>query len=147
MNRRQRGTTAVEFAIASAIFFAVLLGILDFGRLLYTWNAIAEATRWGARQAVVCDRGSASVLARMQRIMPGLTSSNVAIDWYDANGVSASCDNTTCTGVAVRVNGLTISPVSPVAWIGFTNLAVPGFLTYLPREIMGQDPGSSSVCG
>lgn len=148
MNRRQSGTTAVEFAICAALFFTVILGILEFGRVLYNWNAVAEATRWGARQAVVCNAGSSSVLSKMQAIMPGLTASNVSVDWYGPGGtVSTTCDSSNCTGVAVSVNGLTISPISPVAWIGFTNLAVPGFSTYLPREIMGQDAGSSSVCG
>ncbi|WP_316153312.1 pilus assembly protein [Cupriavidus sp. BIC8F] len=146
MNRHQRGTTAVEFAIVAVLFFSVLLGILEFGRVLYTWNAVAEATRWGARQAVVCGRGSPSVLNRMQEILPSLKSANVSVSWYDANGLSASCDSASCTGVAVSVTGLTVSPASPASWVGFSSLAVPGFLTYLPREIMGQDAGSSAVC-
>ncbi|MGY2491440.1 TadE/TadG family type IV pilus assembly protein [Cupriavidus sp. CP313] len=146
MNRRQRGATAVEFAIAAVLFFGLLLGILEFGRVLFTWNAVAEATRWGARQAVVCGRGSPSVLNRMQEILPSLKSANVSVNWYDANGLSASCDSASCTGVAVSVTGLAVSPVSPAAWVGFSSLAVPGFLTYLPREIMGQDAGSSAVC-
>ncbi|WP_432259409.1 TadE/TadG family type IV pilus assembly protein [Cupriavidus sp. TMH.W2] len=146
MNRRERGTTAVEFAIVAVLFFSLLLGILEFGRVLYTWNAVAEATRWGARQAVVCGRGSPSVLSRMQQILPSLKSGNVSVNWYDANGISASCDSTSCTGVSVSVAGFSVSPVSPASWIGFSSLAVPGFLTYLPREIMGQDAGSSTVC-
>lgn len=147
MNRRERGMAAVEFALVAVLFFSLLLGILEFGRVLYTWNAVAEATRWGARQAVVCGRGSSSVLSRMQQILPTLTSNNVTVNWYDSNGISASCDSTSCTGVSVSVAGLSISPVSPASWVGFNNLAVPGFLTYLPREIMGQDAGSSTVCG
>ncbi|TDF66195.1 TadE/TadG family type IV pilus assembly protein [Cupriavidus sp. L7L] len=147
MNKRQRGATAVEFAIAAVLFFSLLLGILEFGRVLYTWNAVAEATRWGARQAVVCGRGSSSVLSKMQEILPTLKSGNVSVDWYDASGLSASCDSASCTGVSVSVTGLTASPVSPAAWVGFSSLAVPGFVTYLPREIMGEDPGSSAVCG
>lgn len=147
MNRHQRGATAVEFALVAVLFFAVLLGILEFGRVLFTWNSVAEATRWGARQAVVCGRGSGSVLSRMQQIVPSLSSSNVAVTWYDANGISASCDSTSCTGVSVSVTGMSASPVSPAAWIGFSSgLTVPGFVTYLPREIMGQDPGSGTVC-
>ncbi|CAG2140170.1 hypothetical protein LMG31506_02210 [Cupriavidus yeoncheonensis] len=148
MNKRQDGATVVEFAIVAVLFFSILLGILEFGRVLYTWNASAEATRWGARQAVVCSQGSGSVLSKMQAIMPSLTTSNVSVNWYDANGaVSTTCDSSSCGGVAVSVTGLTISPVSPVAWMGFSSLAVPGFSTYLPREIMGQDPNSASVCG
>ncbi|WP_296225370.1 TadE/TadG family type IV pilus assembly protein [Ralstonia sp. UBA689] len=147
MNKRQKGTTAVEFAIVAVLFLTVLLAILDFGRILFTWNAAGEATRWGARQAVVCAQGSSSVLSRMQRILPSLTSSNVTIQWYDSTGaVSATCDASSCAGVSVGITGLTISPVSPATWIGFSSLGVPGFSTYLPREVMGQDANSSSVC-
>lgn len=147
MNKHQKGTTAVEFAIVVALFLTVLLGILDFGRILFTWNAVGEATRWGARQAVVCAQGSTSVLGKMQTILPTLTSANVSVQWYDTSGaVSTSCDATSCGGVAVSVTGMTVAPYSPATWIGFSRLAVPGFSTYLPREIMGQDPNSSSVC-
>lgn len=147
MKRRQNGAAIVEFAIAAVLFFTVLLGIFDFGRILFTWNSVAEATRRGARQAVVCNRGSTSVLTSMQKIVPSLTASTVTVNWYDASGaISASCDSSNCAGVAVSVSGVSVTPTSPVTWIGFSNLVVPGFSTYLPREIMGQDPGSSSIC-
>ncbi|AOY91445.1 pilus assembly protein TadE [Cupriavidus sp. USMAA2-4] len=147
MNSHQRGATAVEFALVSLIFFSVVLGILEFGRVLYTWNAVAEATRWGARQAVVCGQGSASVLARMQLIVPSLTTSNVSVQWYDGSGaVSTTCDASSCAGVSVSVSGVSLTTISPLQSSGFMTLNVPGFSTYLPREIMGQDAGSSSVC-
>jgi hypothetical protein len=136
----------VEFAITAGLFFALLLGILEFGRMLFTWNSVAEATRWGARQAVVCGRGSGSVLSKMQQIVPSLSSGNVSVTWYDSNGVSASCDSTSCTGVSVSVTAMNVASASPAYWMGFSSLAVPGFVTYLPREIMGQDPGSGTVC-
>jgi len=146
MKKYQAGATAVEFALVAALFLTVLLGIMDFGRILFTWNAVAEATRQGARVSVVCDKGAARVLADMQQFVP-ITSANLSIDWYDGSGnISTSCDSTNCAGVAVSVTGLTITPVSPLTWAGFSTLAVPGFSTYLPREIMGQDPDSSTVC-
>ena len=52
---RQAGSTAVEFALVLLVFLTFLLGITDFSRMLYTWNAATEATRAGARYAVVCD--------------------------------------------------------------------------------------------
>lgn len=147
MNKHQKGTTAVEFAIVAALFLTVLLGILDFGRILFTWNAVGEATRWGARQAVVCGQGSTSVVSKMQSILPTLQSANVSVQWYDTSGApSSTCDATNCGGVAVSVTGLNVAAYSPATWIGFSQLAVPGFSTYLPREVMGQDPNSSSVC-
>jgi Flp pilus assembly protein TadG len=49
----QLGATAVEFALVLIIFLTFVLGITDFSRMLYTWNAANEATRAGARYAVV----------------------------------------------------------------------------------------------
>lgn len=146
MKKKQAGATIVEFALVAALFLTVLLGIMDFGRILFTWNAVAEATRLGARVSVVCYRGAARVLADMQKFVPMAEADNVKIEWYQGDSVSESCDSSNCTGVAVSITGLTITPVSPFTWIGFSSLAVPGFSTYLPREIMGQDPQSSTVC-
>lgn len=144
MKKSQAGSVIVEFALVSVLFFTVLLGIMDFGRIMFLWNSTAEATRLGARKSVVCDQGAARVLADMQKIVP-ITSANLQIDWYVGNAIQA-CDSTTCSGVAVSITGLTITPVSPVSWIGFSTLQVPGFSTYLPREVMGQDPDSATVC-
>lgn len=51
--RRQRGATAVEFAIVAMLFFTIVLGIMEFGRVLYIWNTVQEVTRRAAREAVV----------------------------------------------------------------------------------------------
>ena len=49
----QRGATLIEFALGLLIFLMFLLGVVDFSRMLYTWAAATEATRAGARYAVV----------------------------------------------------------------------------------------------
>ena len=51
--RRQRGQTLVEFALVALLFFVVLFGLIEFARALWTWNTIVQATRAGARFAVV----------------------------------------------------------------------------------------------
>lgn len=146
MKKCQTGAAIVEFAIVLTLFLTVLLAIMDFGRILFMWNASAEATRLGARVAVVCDTtAKAKVLAEMQQFVP-VTDAMLQIDWYQGNSINNGCTSANCTGVAVSISGLTIAPVSPLAWIGFSSLSVPGFSTYLPREIMGQDPNSSTVC-
>jgi Flp pilus assembly protein TadG len=137
----------VEFALVLIFFLTVFLGILDFARMLWTWNAAAEATRWGARISVVCDKGAAAVLANMQKMLPQLTSSNVQIDWHDATGnVSTSCTFANCAGVNVRITGLDYQWLSPIGFSNHAAIPMPGFSTYLPREIMGQDPDSGTVC-
>ncbi len=144
--RRQSGATIVEFAFAAVVFLTLLLGIMDFGRMLFTWNAAVEATRYGARVAVVCNQADASlVLKKMQTFLPQLTSGNIVINWEDPAGTpSSTCDQSTCQGVQVAIynnpanpgdpDNFRIQAISP--FMGFVMPPVPAFATYLPRESM-----------
>lgn len=146
LGTKQGGTTTVEFAIAVALFLTLLLGIIDFGRMLFTWNSAAEATRWGARVAVVCNQASPDqVRTKMKQILPQLTNANIVITWQNPAGTpSASCDQSTCQGVEVSIynnpgnandpNNFRIPAISP--YMGFVMPPVPAFKTYLPRESM-----------
>jgi Flp pilus assembly protein TadG len=138
----QRGATAVEFALVLVLFFTFLLGIVDFARMLYTWNAATEATRAGARYAVVCDGigNSAAVLARMQALLPEITQIDLA--W-----TPPACTQATCTGVTVTVQNLNYRWISPILGAAaFTDWPMPTFPTFLTREVMRQDPNSEAIC-
>lgn len=50
--RRELGVATVEFAIAAALFFTVLLAIIDFSYLFWGNLSMQHATRQGARYAV-----------------------------------------------------------------------------------------------
>ncbi|MDN6885007.1 pilus assembly protein, partial [Variovorax sp. CAN2819] len=78
--RRNGGATTVEFALGLIVFLMFTLGIVDFARMLFTWNAAQEATRAGARYAVVCDDTTqqAQVLARMKTLLPQISTVSVA---------------------------------------------------------------------
>lgn len=143
---KQRGATAVEFALVLLIFLTFLLAITDFSRMLYTWNAANEATRAGARFAAVCDdtASQAQVLAKMQTVLPQIT--NISLVWEDELG-NTSCTPATCVGVTVTVVGLTYRWISPIAGLAtLAPLPMPTFRTYLTREIMRQDPNSGTIC-
>lgn len=137
---RQVGATAVEFALVLLIFLTFLLGVVDLSRMLFTWNAAGEATRAGARYAVVCDdrNRNVDVLARMRAMLPQIQT--VAIDWSPPN-----CTPATCEGVSVRVTGMNYQWISPIGSItALPSFPMPGFSTYLPREVMRQDPNNHS---
>lgn len=53
LRQNERGTTIAEFAMVALVFFILIFGIIEFGRMLYTHNALADATRRGARYAVL----------------------------------------------------------------------------------------------
>ena len=41
--RRRAGQSMVEFAVLAPVFFLLLLGTIDLGRAVYTYNAISNA--------------------------------------------------------------------------------------------------------
>src|SRR4026209_2946113 len=49
----EKGATVAEFAVVALLFFTMIFAIIEFGRLLYTHNALTDATRRGARYAVL----------------------------------------------------------------------------------------------
>ena len=51
--KNERGTSMAEFAVVATFFFMLIFGVIEFGRLLYTHNALTDAARRGARYAVV----------------------------------------------------------------------------------------------
>src|SRR2546423_541618 len=50
--RSERGSTLVEFTIGALVFLTAVFGVLEVSRLLWTHNALSDATRRGARYAV-----------------------------------------------------------------------------------------------
>jgi len=133
--RLQRGAVAVEFALVAALFLlTLLLGIIELGRAFFYMNATAEATRLGARIAVVCEKGTTDgyIRARMRGLVSVLPDANIAIQWEPAN---CTADGpTVCRSVTVSVlPGATFDtfiPFVPLTW------TLPPFATTLPRESM-----------
>jgi Flp pilus assembly protein TadG len=56
--RRQRGNSLVEHALVITVLLAVMFGIVDCGRALYTYNFVSnaarEATRWASVRGFTC---------------------------------------------------------------------------------------------
>jgi len=118
----------VEFALVAALFFTLVLGAMEMGRLLWTWNAAGEATRLGARLAVVCDMNDPAIFTRMKQMLPALTPSNVSIQYLDAG-----CTAATCKSVRVSLSGYTHVPIIPFVPL---SIPIPPFQTTLPKEFM-----------
>src|SRR5210317_1664247 len=53
-SNRQKGLALVEFAIVGALAITLVLAVLEISRAVFVANALGEATRRGARMAVVC---------------------------------------------------------------------------------------------
>lgn len=137
----QRGVAAVEFAIVSALFFTTLLGVIEMGRLLWTWNAAVEATRYGARLAAVCDIGDSDIRTRMIGRLPTLLSTNITVTYLNPPAANNTCTAANCKAVRVSLNGYTHDTIIPFLPLSLT---LPSFSTTLRKEFMNST--ANEVC-
>lgn len=136
-SRRQRGATAVEFALTVIIFLSLTFAVIEFARFMFLWTTAVEATRLGARVAVVCDANEPGpAIARMRELMPLLSEENIEIDYP-----ALTCSAANCPPVTVRLQNVSIPLIIPVLPI---SLPLPELATSLPAESM--DSTDNALC-
>jgi Flp pilus assembly protein TadG len=64
--RRQEGAALVETAFVLPIMLLVCVGILEFGRAYQSWQVVTNASREGARVAVLPEYPDAAVITRVK---------------------------------------------------------------------------------
>lgn len=137
MRRSQAGLSVVELAVVSAVALVVLFGCIEVGRLYFVLNTLAEATRRGARVAVVsATDGVAAKNATLAyaAVLKGMTTSHVTVAYYtETGGAPTGLDNTAL--VSVSISGYQHSILVP--FLSFLPITVPAFATTLPVESMG----------
>lgn len=144
---KQKGAETVEFAMISLLFFAVLFAIIEFSRAMFVWNALAEATRRGARMAAICPVGS-SIPAQVaifdvingslgtSPIISGLTQAMVSVSYLNESGAE-DADPMKIRFVEAKISGYTHQLLIPL-WGDM--LTAPEFRTTLPSESLGVVP-------
>jgi Flp pilus assembly protein TadG len=146
---RQKGTTSVEFAIIGTLFFVILFGIIEMGRTLFVWNALADITRRTARIAAVCPPNNTSVVraaiynavgnAGSSSLVKGLNPTDVKVSYLTST--LAPAPNPATTGfssvryVQASIDGYTHQMLIPT--FNFT-LTPPDFSTTVPAESLGR---------
>lgn len=156
MRRLEHGTTTVEFSIIGLLLMIVVFAVIEYGRALYVMNMLTEATRRGARMAVVCpvnDPKPAEVAvfgngSSKSAVVAGLTTANVQIQYLNSSG-GVVANPSTAAGFAqiqyinVSIIGFSQSFVVPTR---ATSLPMNGFSTTLPRESLGVTPTAVTPC-
>jgi Flp pilus assembly protein TadG len=79
LNRSESGQSLVEFALVLPMLLVVMFMITEFGRALYQYNILAQATREGARRAVVSSEGVAESVGE-ERMDSLLTKANLDLN-------------------------------------------------------------------
>ncbi|WP_419534916.1 TadE family protein [Endozoicomonas sp.] len=147
----QKGTTIVEFSIVASVFFMVLFGLMEFGRVVYTFNLLQEATRSAARVAVVSDLPSSingqctdTIFSAVDTsLLSDLKKTDMTCVYRDKYGISTTEYNEV-RYVTVSIKGLKIQLSIP----GFTEgIEAPAFTTTQVAESLGIKPWEPNAGG
>ncbi len=98
-NNGRRGSSMVEFSLAFTAFIMLMMGLVEFGRAVWTFSTISHAVAQGARYATVHGSGNpvldnsgndntaGAIEAVVKNNAVGLDSSQVTVNtnWADAS--------------------------------------------------------------
>jgi Flp pilus assembly pilin Flp len=78
--RKQRGAAAVEFAVVAPVFVLLIFGMIEYGRMVMVQQMLTNASREGARRAVL---EGADETAVRQVVKDYLTPANIPVTNQD----------------------------------------------------------------
>ncbi|WP_422460585.1 TadE/TadG family type IV pilus assembly protein [Endozoicomonas sp. ALB115] len=130
MNRRsrqqQKGSTVVEFSIAASVFFLILFGVMEFGRVMYTFHLLQESTRRAARVAVVSTKDSAAIWTAANNVVSDLKEGQLKVTYLVKKGTQL---------VTVKIEGYQIKLLLPIP--ESLTITAPAFTTTQIAESLG----------
>lgn len=137
----ERGATLVEFSIAVTVLLTSMFAVVEFGRALWTHNALTDAARRGARYATLHTPADVANVKNVvvygdeaggtQPVVPNLSAANVTVTYTDI-GVNKGT-------VTVGITGYQFQFVVPL--IG-TTINMPAYSTTLTGESVGVLPAN-----
>ena len=130
-SRKQRGNVLVESALVLIVFLAMLIGIFDFGQMLYLQQSITERVRAALRYGIVNTYDATAIQNYVLYGQPtasggptffSLTASNVSVQRSDAG--------TTNDRVTITVSNYNSVFLSPFIAGTFTGASITQTLPY-----------------
>ena len=157
--KEQRGTTMAEFAIIASLFFLMIFAIIEFGRLLYTHNALTDAARRGARYAALHKQAALACVQKVvvygethvdpttcaptgPPLINGLTTANVVVTYAGADDDNNPATPPTAYGMNLGTTTVSIQNYVFNLSIPFARqtLNMPAYTTTLTSESAGEEP-------
>ena len=95
----------VEFAIVAPVFILLVLGMIEYGRMIMVQQIITNASREGARQAVLDGATTTSVENTVNTYLSNGTISGATVSILDQNDAALNPATATAgSAIKVRVN-------------------------------------------
>lgn len=158
-NKGQRGATMAEFAVVASVFFMIIFAIVEFGRLLYTHNALTDAARRGARYAVLHHQADIACVKNVvvygethvnastcaptgPALINGLGTTNVVVTYEGADADNNPSTPPTAYGMNLGTATVSIQNYSFTLGIPFATrtFTMGAYTTTLTSESAGEEP-------
>ncbi len=107
--RNRRGAAAVEFALIAPIFFLLIFGMIEFGRMVMVQQVITNGSREGARIGVLDGASGAEVVAAVGSYLNSASVSGAS--------VTVSPTEPSSAGYGEPVSVTVTIPFSQVSWL------------------------------
>ncbi len=108
-----RGAAAVEFALIAPLFLLLILGSVEFGRIMMVQAVQANAARAGARTAILAGSSDANVQTTIAKYL-----SAAGISGYTWT-ISPDLASSPAPGSGAAITVTVSVPWSQVSWSGF----------------------------
>jgi Flp pilus assembly protein TadG len=119
--RRQRGQTLVEFALTLLVFLMTVLGMAEFGIMVFRYNMMSDLAQEGARWAAVRGAGSGANKASAADVSTFVQSRAVGIS---VSVTTNAAPSTLKAGETVQVQVQhTFNPMSRIVPLGTITLS------------------------
>jgi Flp pilus assembly protein TadG len=111
--RRQRGQSLTEFAMVVPLFLLLLLALVDFSRLLFTYVSLTNGTRELARSVAISSTPAATVVGAFNNltIVGGPISPASSVTFTTPAG-----NTLTCTGASDPLCTITVATTTSSTW-------------------------------
>jgi len=120
--KNRRGVAAVEFAVVAPLFFLLILGMIEFGRMIMVQQVITNGSREGARIAVLDGSTTSEVTSAVEEYLRNSAVSGATVTVTPDPPSSAGYGEPVTVTVSVAFNQVSWLP-SPMFLGGNTLVA------------------------
>ena len=107
--RQRRGTAVVEFALVAPLFFLLVMGMIEYGRMVMVQQILTNASREGARRAVLDGITTANVQTSVNTYLSGAKITGATVTVTSNAPVAPDYANSMTVVVSI--------PFSQVSWL------------------------------
>ncbi len=111
---RRRGAAAVEFAFVAPVFFLLVFGMIEFGRMVMVQQVITNASREGARLGVLDGTTQTEIEDIVDNYLASARIRGAPVPTIKVNGVVENISN---AAYGDRIEVTVSVPFDEVSWL------------------------------